>query len=120
MRTAHSMCGALSKRQAGGWPRRPSAEVMPFLAWFLPVDATADSAGPGRLRGGDRHRAGGGGRQDLPEIALLPLEDEGRRGPVLAQRVELHRTLHGGQRDAAVQVADDLGVAGAAGGNDRL
>ena len=64
--------------------------------------ATGCSAGPGRLRGGDRHRAGGGGRQDLPEIALLPLEDEGRRGPVLAQRVELHRALHAGQRHAAV------------------
>ena len=27
------------KRQISGRPRWPSAEIMPFLAWFLPVDA---------------------------------------------------------------------------------
>ena len=30
---------SLIKRQASGWPVWPSAEIMPFLAWFLPVDA---------------------------------------------------------------------------------
>jgi hypothetical protein len=30
---------SLIKRQASGWSRWPSAEIMPFLAWFLPVDA---------------------------------------------------------------------------------
>jgi hypothetical protein len=29
----------LIKGQMGGWPRWPSAEIMPFLAWFLTVDA---------------------------------------------------------------------------------
>src|SRR5579875_2363979 len=78
------------------------------------------SAGPGRLGGEDRHRAGGVGRQHLLEVAPLPLEDEGGGGAVLAQGVEPHRTLDAGQRDAAVQVADDLRVVGAAGGGDRL
>src|SRR4029077_13074503 len=100
--------GASGRKRTGRYPRC-------YLSRF-----SAGSAGPGRLGGGDRHRARGGARQDLPEVALLPLEDEGRRGPVLAQRVELHRTLHGGQRGAAVQVADDLGVVGAPGGDNRL
>src|SRR5580698_9395295 len=52
--------------------------------------------------------------------AVLPLGDERRGRAVLAQRVELHRTLHAGKRDAAVQVGDDLGVVGAAGRGDRL
>jgi hypothetical protein len=30
---------SLIRGQIGGWPRWPSAEIMPFLAWFLPVDA---------------------------------------------------------------------------------
>jgi hypothetical protein len=30
---------SLIRGQISGWPRWPSAEIMPFLAWFLPVDA---------------------------------------------------------------------------------
>src|ERR1700761_1293865 len=69
------------------------------------------SARPGGLGGEDRHGAGRASRQDLVELRALslPLEDERVRACVLAERVELHRALHGGQRGAAVQVRDDLG-----------
>jgi hypothetical protein len=30
---------SLIRGQISGWQRWPSAEIMPFLAWFLPVDA---------------------------------------------------------------------------------
>src|SRR5690348_18295600 len=97
---------------AAGQVRAPSGGTGPGRTEYL--------AGPGGLGGEDRHRASGVGRKDLAEGTVLPLEDERRRRAVLAQRVELHRALHGAQRYAAVQVLDDLGIAGAPGGGDGL
>src|ERR1022692_4998139 len=75
---------------------------------------------PGGLRVQDGNRTRVTGRQDLDELAVLPLEDEGRRRSVPAERVELHRALHRIQRDRAVQVGDDLGVVEALSGDNGL
>src|ERR1022692_2837374 len=85
-----------------------------------PLRALHRSAAPVRLRVDDRDRTGGCGRQPLHELAAaLPLEDEHIGGQVLARAVELRGSLHGLQRDAAVQVRDDLRVVQALGGGDR-
>src|SRR6266516_2984426 len=65
-------------------------------------------ASPRVLRVLDGDRASRALRQHLDVLAALPLEDEVRGLAVLAGRVEVDRALHAGERDTAVQVADDL------------
>src|SRR5580698_1882608 len=104
----------------------PPPSIPAAMAWPISCAISAPrccapvrSARPAGLGVKDCHRAGGSGRKHLDELAVLPLEDERQCLDVLAEAVELHCALDGGQRDVAMQVRDEFRADQAAGRLDR-